>query len=81
MVAYTNPQRRKKEECKRLRGEIGQINSIGLRIERRQVVYKAPKKEERRKRRLRGEENQIKFINLRFEIGQVVRFRKARRKQ
>ena len=33
MVAYTNPQQRKKEESKRLRGERDQIKCIDLRYE------------------------------------------------
>ena len=38
MVAYTNPQQRKKEESKTLRGERNQIKFIDLRFERWQVV-------------------------------------------
>ena len=34
MVAYTNPQQRKKEESERLRGEGDQIKFIDLRFER-----------------------------------------------
>ena len=34
MVAYTKPQRRKKEESKRLRGEGDQIKFIDLRFGR-----------------------------------------------
>ena len=37
-MAYTNPQQRKKEESKRLRGEKCQVKFIDLRFERRQVV-------------------------------------------
>ena len=38
MVAYRNPQERKKEECERLRGERDQIKFIDLRLEGRQVL-------------------------------------------
>ena len=38
MVAYTKPKQRKKEECKRPRGERDQIKVIDLRFERWQVV-------------------------------------------
>ena len=38
MVAYTKPQRRKKEEGKRLRGERDQVKFTDLRFERWQVV-------------------------------------------
>ena len=38
MVAYTMPQRRKKEESERLRGERDQINFIDLGFERWQFV-------------------------------------------
>ena len=38
MVAYTKPQKRKKEESEKLRGERDQIKSIDLRLERWQVV-------------------------------------------
>ena len=34
MVAYTKPQQRKKDESKKLRGEITQIKFIDLRFER-----------------------------------------------
>ena len=37
-MAYTKPQQRKKEESKRLRGEIDQIKFIDLRIQRWQVL-------------------------------------------
>ena len=38
MVAYTKPQKRKKEESERLTGEGDQIKLIDLRFERWQVV-------------------------------------------
>ena len=38
MVAYTEPQQRKKEESERLRGERDQSMSIDLRFERWKVV-------------------------------------------
>ena len=38
MVAYTNPQQRKKEESERLRGEGDMIELIDLRFEREQFV-------------------------------------------
>ena len=38
MVAYTEPQQRKKEESERLRGERDQIKFIDLRFEIWQVV-------------------------------------------
>ena len=38
MVAYTKPHQRKKEERKRLRGEINQIKFSDLGFERWQVV-------------------------------------------
>ena len=38
MVAYAEPQQRKKEESERLRGERDQIKFIDLRFERWQVV-------------------------------------------
>ena len=38
MVAYIKPQKRKKEESKRLRGEGYQIKLIDLRFKRWQVV-------------------------------------------
>ena len=38
MVAYTKPQRRKKEESERLRGEIDSINFIDLRFKRWQLA-------------------------------------------
>ena len=38
MVAYTQPQQRKKGESKRLRGERDQIKFIDLRFEQWQVV-------------------------------------------
>ena len=38
MVAYTKPQKRKKEESKQLRGESDHIKFIDLRFERWQVV-------------------------------------------
>ena len=38
MVAYANPQQRKKEESERLGGEGYQIKFIDLRFERWQVV-------------------------------------------
>ena len=38
MVAYTEPQQRKKEENEKLRGERDQIKSIDLGFERWQVV-------------------------------------------
>ena len=38
MVAYTKPQKRKKEESERPRGGGNQIKFIGLRFERWQVV-------------------------------------------
>ena len=38
MVAYTEPQQRKKEESKRLRAERDQIKFIDLRTERWRVV-------------------------------------------
>ena len=38
MVAHTKPQQRKKEECKKLRGDGDQIKFIDLRFERCQVV-------------------------------------------
>ena len=38
MVAYTEPQQRKKEESKKLRGERDQIKFIDLRFERCQLV-------------------------------------------
>ena len=38
MVAYTEPQQRKQEESKRLRGEIDQIKFIDLGFERWQVA-------------------------------------------
>ena len=38
MVAYTKPQRMKKEESKQLRGERDKIKFIDLRFERWQVV-------------------------------------------
>ena len=37
-MAYTKHQQRKKEESQQLRGERDQINFIGLRFERWQVV-------------------------------------------
>ena len=83
MVAYTNPQKWKKEESERLRGERDQMKFIDLRFERWQVVgfnelcwgkatmdCKKPKKEERRKRK--AKRDPIKFIDLRFESWQVV---------
>ena len=38
MVAYTNPQQRKKEESEQLREERNQVKFIDLRFERLQVV-------------------------------------------
>ena len=38
MVAYTKPQKRKKEESEKLRGERDQINFTDLKCERWQVV-------------------------------------------
>ena len=38
MIAYTKPQKRKKKEGERLRGERDQIKFIDLRFERWQVV-------------------------------------------
>ena len=38
MMAYTMPQKRKKEESERLRGERDKIKSNDLRVERWQVV-------------------------------------------
>ena len=38
MIAYTKPQKRKREESEKLRGEGDQIKFIDLRFERRQVV-------------------------------------------
>ena len=38
MVAYAKPQQRRKEECKRLRGEEYQIKVIDLGFERWQVA-------------------------------------------
>ena len=38
MAVYTKPQRRKKKESKRLRGERDRIKFIDLRLERWQVV-------------------------------------------
>ena len=38
MVAYAKPQKMKKEESKRLRGEGDQIKFINIRVERWQVV-------------------------------------------
>ena len=38
MVAYTKPQKRKKEESEQLRGERNQIKFVDLRFERLQVV-------------------------------------------
>ena len=38
MAAYTKPQKRKKEESKRLRVETDQIKLIDLRFERWQIV-------------------------------------------
>ena len=38
MVAYTKPQKRKKEESEKLRGERDQIKFIDLRFERWRVV-------------------------------------------
>ena len=38
MVAYAKPQKWKKEDSERLRGERDQIKFIGLRCERWQVV-------------------------------------------
>ena len=38
MMAYTKPQKRKKEESKQLRGERDQLKFIDLRFERLQFV-------------------------------------------
>ena len=38
MVAYTKPQKRKKEESERLRGKRDQIKFIDLRFERWQIA-------------------------------------------
>ena len=38
MVVYTKTQKRKQEECERLRGERDQMKFIDLRFERWQVV-------------------------------------------
>ena len=38
MVAFTKPQRRKKEESEKLRGERDQMKFIDLRFEKSQVV-------------------------------------------
>ena len=38
MVAYTNPQQKKKEENERLRGERDKIKFIDLRLERWHIV-------------------------------------------
>ena len=38
MVAYTKPQKKKKEESEKLRGERDKIKFIGRRFERWQVV-------------------------------------------
>ena len=47
MVAYTNPQQRKKGESKTLRGERNQIKFIDLRFERWQVVrFRKPRRKQ-----------------------------------
>ena len=62
MVAYTNPQQRKKEESEKLRGERDQIKFIDIGLERWQVVRfrKARRRQEESKRKARGKQEESK---------------------